>query len=1711
MIPTRRGLGASLWLYCAFFYLLQELTEGCIVTAPSLVRLGAKETVLVRNRGNTVKNVTLRATDYPAEARLLFTESFLLGDGEEKLVRMELDDTKFASEDLHSNRSMFVSLRVHCGDAFNKAAVLLLKPSSGYLFVQTDKPVYSQEQYVRIRIVAVDDALLPSADTVHLEIKNPQGVVTYSWDVPSDARNTGLVSHTYQLPKYPMFGKWKVIATYGRHRNKKSEVSFQVKEYVLPTYSVTILTTKVILPSGSEILVKANYVYGRPFRGNAVVTFAVRNEVNSDAKFGARLVGKLSDGTARFTVPVDELKNGSDWKDWVHGNRLFVRALVVEEATGKQEAAQDDSAIFSNSAYTVSLENTRRDFKPGTIVAVVADIRHANGEPANGVEAEMMVTHENGTELSQYKQERSKTNEEGKVFFDLTSHQNQQRLHITVRTTKQEEYYQVDASTTLYNYTSPVDAFISIRHSANNKNKFQVGNNFERYITTYPENISTVFYQVMARGKIVFHERTSRNDSNIYVARFELTDEMAPKFRLLVFGFHQGHVVADSQDFEMAEECSSYSEIKVVTEGGNREPGVEQPFGVEGRPNTRVGLLAVDKAAYLPGEASLLTRKKLFGVLRSHDLSCGPGGGITAHEVFANAGIVVISAEDSVDSITSENSCAVKAHRRKRDVRDARLQLSTPFLQLCCDVGTVPDRLQRHCSTREDIIRRHYNSPEGNECADAFALCCARTFQFSDMPSFTDGTDLSRARFDYAPVAFDAEDPSAGVALRQDFRETWVFEEGTIGDSGWYNKSFTLPDSITTWSVQAVAVSPRGGVCVARPVELVAFKDMFLQVTFPSTVVRNEQVEIVATVFNYDTESHNPEIFLYGVPDLCIASKHPRLPHKKELRVDKNSAGSVSFPVVPLRQGTFPITIRLRCGGRKEDVLKTLTVVPEGTAVEQSFSVTIDPSNEQRRRKRAVVTKAYRDILVEDERRQVITITPRYPHNTVPDTESCTVSVIGSEAASVGGASIANVESLISIPKGCGEQTMMIMAPVLYAYKYLKVKNMLNESDRADALKYLLEGYGRELKFRNEDGSFAAFEKRPGNVWLTAFVLKVFCEAQNVIDISPEVIEKGLSWLSGQQQPDGCFQELNPIIHREMLGSVHGATAMTAFVLLTFHECAAASAAVPQGINQTIARAQFYIREKLDAIKVPYIAALTAYALSFVPGLDRQKSMESLKAHLLEDTEMNSLSTGDEATGVDVEGTSYALLAHLKHRDMDSSKKIVNWLLRHRSASGSFVSTQDTVVALQALSEYSIQASTAAPDISGVIFADNAQQQLGVKRDNAALLQEFHIVDARGKIVVNATGTGTAALNVKLRYNVLAPPQQECKFDVSATAAVYNEFLDQGLGGICSLAMNRLGLLQCPLPASRRRVGRATASGQPGRNPEKLTYQIKVCTRYLGGNESNMAIVDVGLFTGFKPNTADLNKVVSDNAEVGKYEERENGVAFYLDTVKATTETCLKFRIDREFNVTNLQTSTVRVYDYYEGGASPSQFNVGSSCSKPYGLESASSSVKLFRDGNMFKCATAECPVNETFSDVIKRGRNNSQTNRNALEKIACDQHDYVWRGNVSANYVIAGYRHVAFHINNVIKEGEESETIQNQTRVLVGRHLCNTSNLDVGREYIIFGKDSDQQITEGDTSIRYPLNHKVRIYDVARAPGKNRQTIKWLSEVFPRNGGCSE
>ena len=97
------------------------------------------------------------------------------------------------------------------------------------------------------------------------------------------------------------------------------------------------------------------------------------------------------------------------------------------------------------------------------------------------------------------------------------------------------------------------------------------------------------------------------------------------------------------------------------------------------------------------------------------------------------------------------------------------------------------------------------------------------------------------------------------------------------------------------------------------------------------------------------------------------------------------------------------------------------------------------------------------------------------------------------------------------------------------------------------------QAYQRQLVFRHRDGSFSPFGKTDiyGTVWLTSQAAGALQRAAKYIDIDPEVIDLALSWLAGQQQPDGSFQELDDTtFHRIQANPV----TLTAFAVLGFVE-----------------------------------------------------------------------------------------------------------------------------------------------------------------------------------------------------------------------------------------------------------------------------------------------------------------------------------------------------------------------------------------------------------------------------------------------------------------------------------------------------------------------------------------------------------------------------
>ena len=106
--------------------------------------------------------------------------------------------------------------------------------------------------------------------------------------------------------------------------------------------------------------------------------------------------------------------------------------------------------------------------------------------------------------------------------------------------------------------------------------------------------------------------------------------------------------------------------------------------------------------------------------------------------------------------------------------------------------------------------------------------------------------------------------------------------------NGRTSQRVTFPDSITSWSLQAVGVSATSGMCVVTPSNVTVFKEYFLQLDMPYSVVSGEQVEIKATLYNYRDEN-----VAVGVEALLLS--HCSFPASSELKSWCKTWDSLSY------------------------------------------------------------------------------------------------------------------------------------------------------------------------------------------------------------------------------------------------------------------------------------------------------------------------------------------------------------------------------------------------------------------------------------------------------------------------------------------------------------------------------------------------------------------------------------------------------------------------------------------------------------------------------------------------------------------------------------------------------------------------------------------------------------------------------------------------
>ncbi|KAL9988937.1 hypothetical protein ACROYT_G003433 [Oculina patagonica] len=499
--------------------------------------------------------------------------------------------------------------------------------------------------------------------------------------------------------------------------------------------------------------------------------------------------------------------------------------------------------------------------------------------------------------------------------------------------------------------------------------------------------------------------------------------------------------------------------------------------------------------------------------------------------------------------------------------------------------------------------------------------------------------------------------------------------------------------------------------------------------------------------------------------------------------------------------------------------------------------------------------------------------------------------------------------------------------------------------------------------------------------------------------------------------------------------------------------------------------------------------ALTAYALALVDSKEKFNANDRLVQRAIYDNAKKSRYWNAGGNALNVETAGYALLTRMILGRTGYAGPIVTYLTSQRKGGIGFVSTQDTVVALQALALYSEKTAGNAVDLrvkmTSELDRDWKPPEIHFTPENALLRREIDVKEfLGGKLNVETRGSGVGLLEVEIRYNLPSSRGEVCKFYLNATAKETKEESEEPSGPVKDEAGNnehqekeernkqtkrkRKGKGCKGLREVKKRRCENKGKDKVKKKPQKWqpvkSIELKVCTRYKEKRSTGMAIMDIGILTGFKlDDKSEQNLKQNDTLpELDKLEVSDRSLVLYLSEIPSDRELCVDVKFEREYYVGGVHAVPVKVYDYYKPDHKCSVF-YGPGESSPLKLgacDVGSSSCKCSQD----KCAQHDPPI-----DNIEK-----------LNDMACSKYHYAIKGKVlwidEENTILSYIVEVVQIIQKGDKEIKIREVKPTPDKVLnltelVRRVACKSPELKKDNEYLFMGLDRGGRYYLDETS----------------------------------------
>ncbi|KYN22068.1 hypothetical protein ALC57_05544 [Trachymyrmex cornetzi] len=449
------------------------------------------------------------------------------------------------------------------------------------VFIQTDRAIYKPGHKVMFRCIILDSRLRPS---IMRPSDDGDGNRVKQWNRPPVTH--GIFGSELELSQSPVLGKWKLVANVG---DQTFEKEFEVAEYVLPNFEVTIDSPKHVQFKESKITatVHAKYTYGKPVKGEATITAYPDIFSGVIQPIFQQPVRKVVPINGKVTVDFDilsELRLTDEYE-----RPIMVDVVVEEELTTRRQNASTQITLHKHK-YTMELIRTSDYFKPGLkytafqrimctlyYIHLQLKLTYHDGSPVQDTKNDVLIAYGYTYNQSAYSNLTKKLDEHGMVqldFYPPKSKDNAQYLNL------HECYVEIEV-----NSTAPL-----------------------KYIS----------YEILGRGDILDAGSIYVQDKYTTSFKFLATYVMAPIAHVIVYYVRtDGEVLADSLDVELTGVLQNH--VSYYLKCLSFMPGENVNLMISAKPNSFIGLLGVDQRSLLLKSGNDISYDQVYKELQMYD------------------------------------------------------------------------------------------------------------------------------------------------------------------------------------------------------------------------------------------------------------------------------------------------------------------------------------------------------------------------------------------------------------------------------------------------------------------------------------------------------------------------------------------------------------------------------------------------------------------------------------------------------------------------------------------------------------------------------------------------------------------------------------------------------------------------------------------------------------------------------------------------------------------------------------------------------------------------------------------------------------------------------------------------------------------------------------------------------------------------------------